>query len=92
MGTQQVSGQSGLQNEGTQPCTLERRKDKEGHKRPHRNPRDWVQPLEKGKASGSLNRAGLWGGKTFVKSSSSFPTPVNRGSGIDLPLEKHTGI
>lgn len=92
LGTQQMSGQSGLWDGGTQPCSLERKEDKKGHKIPHRNPQGWVQPLEKGKTSGSLNRAGLWGGKTFMKSSSSFPTPVNRGSGIDLPLEKHAGI
>lgn len=40
----------------------------------------------------SLNRDMLWGGNTFIKSSSSFPPPVNRGNGFDLPLEKHTGI
>lgn len=72
-----MSGQSGLQIGGTHPCTLERTKDKKGHKSPPRNPQDWLQPLEKGKASGSLNGAGLWGGKTFVENSSSFPTPVN---------------
>lgn len=59
------------------PALFKGGRTRRGKKSPHRNPQDCLQPLEKGKASDPLNRAGLWGGKMFMKSSSSFPTPVN---------------
>jgi len=59
--------------------------------RTRRRYKNWLVPQ---KPSGlvppvaSVNRAMQWGGNTFMKSSSSFPTSLWRSNGIDLSLEK----
>lgn len=78
----------------TDSAPFEGEKTRRRHKgrKPHRKAQDCSSSWKKSSSVASLNRAMLWGDNTFIKSSSSFPTPVNRGNGIDLPLEKHAGI